>query len=142
VHPGCEMSTHYFHAQVGLFWIQQKVRRDTIRQTCVFASSGILVTYCIIVHPGHEMPTHNFSCSGGPSADPTKSAPRQFTVNLSFASTGIYGSRSAFRCVRDAKHQRTFFMIGRARFGSHKKPCRDLLCGTCVFSIQWELQVT
>jgi hypothetical protein len=33
-----------------------------------------------------------------------KNAPRHFTLNLFFTSGGICGSRSAFLCVRGAKH--------------------------------------
>jgi hypothetical protein len=36
------------------------------------------------VHPGHEKLTHYFSCSGGPSADATKSVSGHVTLNLYF----------------------------------------------------------
>jgi hypothetical protein len=41
---------------------------------CLYIRCNLQVTLCILVHPGFEKSMHYFSCSGGPSADPTKSA--------------------------------------------------------------------
>jgi hypothetical protein len=50
---------------------------------------------------------HYFSCLGGTGTDSRKSTSRHITPNLCFGSGWICGSRSAFRCVREAKRQCT-----------------------------------
>jgi hypothetical protein len=50
-----------------------------------------------------------FSCSGATESDLTQIAPGHVKSNLCFASGGICGSRSAFWCVRGAKHQHIIF---------------------------------
>jgi hypothetical protein len=42
---------------------------------CFCMKWDLWVSYCVLVHPGHEMSTQYFSCSGGPSSDSTKGAP-------------------------------------------------------------------
>jgi hypothetical protein len=59
-----------------------------------------------------------------PGAVSIKSSSGQVTLNMCFASCGICGSRSVFRCVRGAKHQRTIFMLGWAWCGFDKKLIR------------------
>jgi hypothetical protein len=65
-------------------------------------------------HSGHETSTHYFSCLGGTSMDYKNNTSRHVTPNSCFASGGICGSHSAFRCVRDAKRRCTIF---HARLG-------------------------
>jgi hypothetical protein len=45
VHPGHKILMHFFHTWVGPLRFLQKARRDTLRQTCVFAYGGIYVSY-------------------------------------------------------------------------------------------------
>jgi hypothetical protein len=52
---------------------------------------------------------HYFSCSGGLGVVFVKSATGYFTLNLFFASGGIYGSCSAFLRIRGVKRRRTIF---------------------------------
>jgi hypothetical protein len=73
------------------------------------------------MHPGRETSKHYFSCSGRLGVVSIKSAPRHFTLNLSFASGGICGSLSAFWCVQGSKRQLTFFMLRWAQCDFHKK---------------------
>jgi hypothetical protein len=72
-----------------------------------------------VVRLGRETSTHYFSFLGGTSTDSKNSTSRHVTLNLCFASGRICGSRSAFRCVRDAKRQCTIF---HARLGPVRIP--------------------
>jgi hypothetical protein len=67
------------------------------------------------IHQKDETSTHYSSCSVGTSTNSTKSAPRHITLNLRFLSGGIWGSRSAFRCIWSAKSGRTIFHARWAR---------------------------
>jgi hypothetical protein len=42
---------------------------------CIQWDIRVMVMLCVLVCPGHEMSMHYFLCSGGPGADPRKSAP-------------------------------------------------------------------
>jgi hypothetical protein len=66
------------------------------------------------VRPGCETSTHYFPCSGGPGEVSTKSAQDTLCRTCVFASCGICGSCSAFRCVLGVKRLRTIF---QARVG-------------------------
>jgi hypothetical protein len=52
-------------------------------------------------HPRRETSTLYFSCSGETGTDLTKCAPGYIAPKSIFASGVIWGSRSAFWCVRD-----------------------------------------
>jgi hypothetical protein len=60
-----------------------------------------------------------FFCSGRHSADPIKSVIRHITLNLYFTSGAIYGSCSAYWCIRGVKHRHTIF---HARVGPMRIP--------------------
>jgi hypothetical protein len=81
---GREMSTCYFYARVGPVRIPQKAHWDTLRRSCVFTSSGICESHSGSEHPGHEMSTQYFSCSGGTSTDSKKTLSGHVTSNECF----------------------------------------------------------
>jgi hypothetical protein len=66
--------------------------------------------------------------------DNSKSVPRHITPNSCFVSGGICGSRTAFHCIRNAKHRRAIFhaQVGWVRIT--QKACWDTLRQTCVFA--------
>jgi hypothetical protein len=85
-----------------------------------------------MMRSSHETSTDYFSCSSGTGMDSTKTAMGHITLNLCFASGGIYGSRSAFWCVRGVKYRRTIFHARVGPVWIQQKACRDALCQTCV----------
>jgi hypothetical protein len=58
------------------------------------------------------MLTQYFSCSGGTGMDQTIARWDTLCQTCVFASGGIYGSRSAFNCVRSKKRRCTIFQAG------------------------------
>jgi hypothetical protein len=78
------------------------------------------------VRPGRETLTHYFSCSAGSGAVSIKSTRDTLCRTCVFASDGICGSRSAFRCVRAMKYRHTIF---HARVCSVRFPKNPT--GTC-----------
>jgi hypothetical protein len=100
LHPVCTIfhvvhcvasGMHHFSCFGGTGTDSKKSTPRHVTQNLCFASGG------------REMSTHYCSCSGGTGMDSKNSTSRHVTPNLCFASGRIYGSRSAFRCVRDAK---------------------------------------
>jgi hypothetical protein len=60
-----------------------------------------------------------------------KSAPGTLRQTCVFASGGICGSRSAFRCDWGMRCRCTFFRLRWDRCGFQKKAHQDTLCRTC-----------
>jgi hypothetical protein len=65
--------------------------------------------------------------------DSKKSAMRNVTPNLCFASGGICGSRNVLRCVQHVKQRRTIFHA-RVSVRIPQKVRWDMLHQTCVFA--------
>jgi hypothetical protein len=86
------------------------------------------------VHPRHETSTHYFSCSGGTGTDSTKRSRDTLRRTCVFASGGIYGSRSAFRCDWGMKRRCTTFhaRVGPVRI--QQKARWEMLRQTFVFA--------
>jgi hypothetical protein len=85
----------------------------------------VQVTQCILVHPGSELSTHHFSCSGGTGTDLTKSASGHIMSNLCFSHPEgsvrhvVHSGASGARDI-DA----LFFVIQWDRYGFDKKRFR------------------
>jgi hypothetical protein len=84
---------------------------------------------------------HYIYSTMGPIRNPQKACRDKLRQTCVFASSGICGSCSAFRCVRGAKHRHTSFhgRVGSVRFP--KKALGHVTPNLC-FCIQWDLQVT
>jgi hypothetical protein len=81
---GHEMLMHYFHARVGLVRIPQKMHRETLHRTCVFAFAAICGHVMHSGASGVQNVDTIFSFSSGLGADITKSASEHITSNLCF----------------------------------------------------------
>jgi hypothetical protein len=90
------------------------------------------------VHPGSETSIHYFSSLGLSSTDLTKNVSGHVTLcrTCVFASCGICGSHSAFRCPHGAKYQRAIFILRWAWSGFHK-----IRVGTCYVGLVFLLSV-
>jgi hypothetical protein len=107
--------------------IKSAMGHDTLN-LCFCIQWDLWDTYCILMHPECKISTHYFSFSGGPGAVSIKSIPGYVMPNLCFASYGIWGSRSAFRCVRGTKHDRTILHTRVGPVQIRRKEHRDKLC--------------
>jgi hypothetical protein len=130
VSPGSQSSTYIFHARVGSVRNRQRVHRDMLRQSFVFASHGIYRSRSAFQCAKHRCTI--FHAREGPVPIPQKARPDTLRRTCVFTSGGICGSRSAFRCVRGTKCR---YIIFHARVGPiwiRQKAYWDTLCQTCV----------
>jgi hypothetical protein len=128
----CVCGTNYRHTIFMLEWAwcgfhKKRDGHDTLN-LCFCIQWDLWDTYCILMHPECKISTHYFSFSGGPGAVSIKSIPGYVMPNLCFASYGIWGSRSAFRCVRGTKHDRTILHTRVGPVQIRRKEHRDKLC--------------
>jgi hypothetical protein len=134
VHPGCEMSMHYFSCSGGSGAISIKSAPGDVTPNLCFPSSGICMSLgafrCV---RGVKRQRTIFQDRVGPVLIPQKLCRDTLCGTCVLASSGIYGSRSAFRSIRAMKHRRNIFhaRVGPVRF--LQKARWDTLCQTCVF---------
>jgi hypothetical protein len=130
----------FFMHGVGLVWIQQTVRWDTLRKTCVFASGGICGSRSAIQHiQGTKCRCTIFHALLGLVQIPQKAHRDTLCQTFVFASGRICGSRTAFQCVRGVKHQCTFVFVSGGMCGScsafrcvRAKKCQRVVCNSSV----------
>jgi hypothetical protein len=119
VRPGRETLMYYFSCSGGTGSASTKsVVGHIMMNLCFCIRWDLWVKYCILVR---KTSTYYFSCSTGTSTNSTKSRSRHVTPNMYFfASDGICGSCSAFRCV---KHRYTIFQAGVEPIWIPQKAC-------------------
>jgi hypothetical protein len=113
-----------FHAQVGPVRIIQKAHRDKLRGTCVFASSGMYGSHSVFwCSQSLKHQSKIYHSRLGTVRIQQKTCRDTLRRTCVFTTSGIYESRRAFSfwCVQGTNHPCTIFMLGWARFGSHKK---------------------
>jgi hypothetical protein len=124
---------------LGWAWCRnhKSVPGHVMMNLCFCIRWDLRVLYCILVHWGHKMSMHYFSCLSGVGTDSTKSASRDV-----FASSAICGHvvRSGASGVRNV--DTLFFMLRWARYEYHKKHVGThyvvfvffascVICGSC-----------
>jgi hypothetical protein len=128
---------------LGWAWCRnhKSVPRHVMMNLCFCIRRDLRVLYCILVHWGHKMSMHYFSCLSGVGTDSTKSASRDVTSNLCFCIWCDLRARSAFGCIGGAKRRHTIFhaQVGPVRIS--QKARRDTLRRICVFCILCDLWV-
>jgi hypothetical protein len=141
---------------VGPVRLPKKAHQDTLHQTCVLHPMGSVghLVHCVV--SGTQNVESLFFMIGAdrygfhkkrngahytklvflhPVRIPEKARWDMLHRTCVFASGGIYRSRSALRCIRGVKHQRTIFhaQVGRVRIA--QKARWDTLRQTSVFAL-------
>jgi hypothetical protein len=111
-----------------------KKRAGTRLNLCFCIQWVLRVTKFVLVRPNRETSTHYFSCSCGKGTDSTKARRDKLRQTCVFASGGICGSPSAFRCIWAVKCQFTIFpaSVGLVRIPQNAR--RDTLRRSCIFA--------
>jgi hypothetical protein len=130
------------NSRVGTVQIPQEACRDTLRQTCVFASGGICGSrsaFWWIREAKRRCPI--LHARVGRVQIPQKACRDTLCRTCVFASGGMCGSHSAFRWIRDAKRECTIF---QAQVGPERihKMCIGTRYAELVFLHQRDMQVT
>jgi hypothetical protein len=108
--PGRGTSTHYFSCSRGPGVVSTNdAPRLVTPNMCLYIWWDLWVMYCGLVRLGHETSAQYFTCSRGPDADTIKNDPDTLLRTCVFTSHSIYGSSSAFGCIRGTKRRRTNF---------------------------------
>jgi hypothetical protein len=85
VHPGCELSTHYFSCSGGTGTdLTKSLSGHIMPNLCFYIRWDLWVMSCILVRLGHETSTHYFSYSGGTGKDSTKIVSGHIMLNFYF----------------------------------------------------------
>jgi hypothetical protein len=137
VHQGHETSAHYFHARLGLVQVPQKVRQDTLGQTCVFASGGICRSRsayrCV---QGTKPRCTIFHAWVGPVRIEQNARRDTLHRSLFLHPVGYVGHVVHFGASGVRIIDALLFMLGWDQFRFNKKQ-GETLCCTCVFTSDW-----
>jgi hypothetical protein len=87
------------------------------------------------------MPTHYFSCSGGPGAVSIKSVPGHYAELMFLHPVGSAGHVVLFGASRARNVIALFFILEKNRYGFNKKCVGHITLNLC-FCIRWDLWVT
>jgi hypothetical protein len=134
VHPGRETSTHYFSCLGGTGTNSTKMRRDTLRQICVFASGGFCKSRSAFWCLQGTKHRRIFLMLWWGWCIFHKKCVGQVTLNMCFASGRICGSRCALRCFWGVTRRCTIILARVGLVRIPEKVRRDMLRQTFVFS--------